>query len=1384
MLIERVRGRLPFFPNKKAQACLFGSITLSTLAYALPEGESVIRGQVDFNKSSHEWMIQQHTHKAVVDYQKFSVDKNERIEFVQPSTKSVMLNRVVGGDMSNILGTMQSNGKIFLVNPSGIIFGKDATINVGGLVASTLNIDVDDFMNGNYAFDIEKNANAIAGAIQQQGIITAQEGGFIILLSPHIQQQGMLIAHLGRVELASADAAKVSLDFTDLPAVSLTKASWKGWIDQHGKIDAKSGVVRLTVASAMDLLSRAVQPKSKQANTIVEKDGRLFLVAEDEKNPHVASEIRQTGEITAQRNNSKGGTVQIQADYIQHAGTIDVSAKKNNAGNIDLKAHKALTLESKSLLKADAMQQGDGGEIIAKAPQTIFRTNAFISAEGGESFGDGGFVEVSGFNLVEIFGEVSTYSATGKQGQFLIDPRDVTISAAAQDNNSFLGNTYTPSGAGSNINVNALTASLRVGDVIVTTDDGGMSGENGDITVSAAIDFDGTDGNTLTLIADRNININANMADLTPNVIAEATNVILDAQDDIFMQAGRVIDAGSGTIRMSTAIGNINLASIQTENATSTAIALISGGSIIDANAGIINITANTSNARTSITAPSGTDELEILLDELILNVDNSTALIQASGDIDIAGISSTNLLGDINLTLENGGATFMSAALGGAGAQITGSGDLNIILETLDLNSNNILNINHTLAYTGTGNIIFDHQGGDIVFSNLGRITNTAGDIDLTTSVGEINMADGSFIRATLGQVSLSSFNDMFIRQVVSGSSANDSIELNITGTGNFEDAGNTTTASGSADLISTTGGVSILGGNNVVQLETQIARLESSSVNLVDVFLNEVDSITVADLTTTAGGGIQIISGGDISVGEINSAGVVTLTSGGGILDAGDDTITDITAPNIVLSAAQKIGDLTGDIIGTADELDVDTTSISLTLTNELSAGDVNEIAIRQTSIAGTGNLAVTQLVTPNSANAARVSISSELNGVDLTAINWVNALDSTDFLRVSALDNNATGAGNILLGNLNTTLLAGLALAAVNQGQDILVNSTQSDLSTMTLNVTDFLLKSGTSERIALTGATDVDGFITGGNLSITSANALNVLDLDEDNLAISVEGNFAAQVTAGDLNLSDTIVASDILNDNIRSGTLDFTVLSGNIFAGTGASVVQIISLNAVDQDATSTLSAAANTSADSDIAIRMRVMDSSQSIVRNITLGNDTGIDDTIIRAQGGDIYLSAGEAARGTDVNLREFTVGTDVAITAFDDVLDAETGTGILDEVNITAPSQLVVRAGRVVDLTSKNLGGSLIDLTDQEKRDITEQTEETTRPIPPPEPVVTQTVAFDNRYLGLVSEACLGQNPTSASSTCRQEIAMRQFLNAFLLDGQVPPIKSRSQK
>src|SRR5581483_658248 len=170
--------------------------------HAGPTGGTVVAGQGTINQTGGTTTVQQQSQSLSLNWQGFSVAPTETVQFVQPSTTAIALNRVIGNDASQIYGHLTANGQVFLINPNGVLFAPSAQVNVGGLVASSLNISDADFLAGNYKFQTGSSSSSTSPApasVINQGTIAASAGGSVALLGGQVSNQGTITAQLGTV---------------------------------------------------------------------------------------------------------------------------------------------------------------------------------------------------------------------------------------------------------------------------------------------------------------------------------------------------------------------------------------------------------------------------------------------------------------------------------------------------------------------------------------------------------------------------------------------------------------------------------------------------------------------------------------------------------------------------------------------------------------------------------------------------------------------------------------------------------------------------------------------------------------------------------------------------------------------------------------------------------------------------------------------------------------------------------------------------------------------------------------------------------------------------------------------------------------------------------
>ena len=279
----------------------------ASLAHASPTGGTVIAGNATITGSPGDTVIHQTSQNAALDWQSFDIGAGQSVKFVQPNGQAVALNRVLGPDPTTILGSLSSNGKLFLLNPNGVLFGKSAQVSVGGLVASTAHLSVDDFMAGRYWL-----TGASPASIVNEGSIEAHDGGYVALLGANVSNQGTVVAKLGTVAVASGSAFTLDVAGDGLLNVSVDADAVGALAENGGLIQADGGNVLLTARGAGALLPSAVNNTGViQAQTLSDHNGTIKLLGD-----------MDSGDVVA------GGMLDASAPAGGNGGFIETSAAR------------------------------------------------------------------------------------------------------------------------------------------------------------------------------------------------------------------------------------------------------------------------------------------------------------------------------------------------------------------------------------------------------------------------------------------------------------------------------------------------------------------------------------------------------------------------------------------------------------------------------------------------------------------------------------------------------------------------------------------------------------------------------------------------------------------------------------------------------------------------------------------------------------------------------------------------------------------------------------------------------------------------------------------------------------------------------------------------
>ncbi|ECE0742268.1 filamentous hemagglutinin N-terminal domain-containing protein, partial [Salmonella enterica subsp. enterica] len=290
----------------------------------LPTGGQVVAGQGSISTSGNQMTIHQQTQGMVTNWNSFDIGKNHIVQFVQPDSSAMALNRVTGGRESQILGTLNANGQVVLVNPVGVMFGQGAKVNTAGLVASTKNIRTEDFMAGRLTFSGGSQPGA---QVVNQGSLTTTKGGYIVLAADRVKNSGSITTPSGKAVLASAEKVTLQLDNGGLTSVSVNGSVVNALVENSGLVSAKDGQVYLTARGKEMLLNTVVNNSGTvEAQGLSARGGEIVLDGGD------SGVVRQAGALLADSAAGRGGKVTVQGKNIHLAADSRTSATGKTGG--------------------------------------------------------------------------------------------------------------------------------------------------------------------------------------------------------------------------------------------------------------------------------------------------------------------------------------------------------------------------------------------------------------------------------------------------------------------------------------------------------------------------------------------------------------------------------------------------------------------------------------------------------------------------------------------------------------------------------------------------------------------------------------------------------------------------------------------------------------------------------------------------------------------------------------------------------------------------------------------------------------------------------------------------------------------------------------------
>lgn len=1150
---------------------------------ANPNGASVVSGEVSFSQPDLNTLEITNSPNAIINWQQFDINSNETTRFIQQSDSSAVLNRVVSGDMSEILGQLESNGTVYLINPNGLVVGQGASIDTAGFIGSTLNITDDDFLNGRLHFEGQG-----AGDIDNQGFIRAGNNGDILLIAPNITNSGVLQVDGGNILLAAGESITISnIDNAD---ISFEIQSPDNSVTNLGQIIANNGAASLFAGTL-------THSGSISANGITQDAaGNIRLVAQDTN--WIEGEVIATGNI--------GGDIELLGEQVGLDGNAIIDASGTNGGGRiliggdyqgqgDIQTARASYVGEGVQIKANALDNGDGGTVVVWSDEST-RMYGSISATGGALSGDGGLIETSGGYLDVGVNAPDVGADNGEGGTWLIDPHNITIVAGLGNTGIPAGDPFISTGNDAQLGVDLIAGAITNGDVIIKTSDSAGT-QAGDIIWDTGVILEMDDillDQSLTLEAHNNIIFNgqtqfvssANQS-LDLIIIADSdgdgagsftlgSTAILDlgfgtgplsdglldvtAANDIIIDG--VINTNGGSINLKTTGGSINqtliTSNIITANLVTSSLGntTLSGSNIVSNFGATVgsgsDITFDNRAALTidSIDASGGTVKL------------NNTSTIDQTGAI-VAGTLDILADGDVFLTNAGNDVDTLFASTSTAASP-------SISFEFVDLDDLEVGTVSVINNSTSLGSAFLDiRSGGDMTLN--GAITASG----LTVGSGiTLNAQNGGDIIYQSGVLTSDAINFQNDANATTTGAVGSALNLVLTAASNTDliithGANDPDLSGGDLYLLNTSGGLTLQSymtqAPSALQLVNSAGNIDLSSTILLDDLGNPTSQLTASSVFLKAAGDLLLptdilatrdvyLEGADLTIGlnnTVNATGNVMLVANTGGLSI--QNVVDSTAGNVELHAdafnitaavtaqnqvvIRDIDSLSGlevnDGLANAGFATLTTTDLGFLTGTNLG------ILLGNNLVSGTKTIQVVSDIDSTMINGTALTLDTTLNSAALITANvdFTAGNENLIFTGNGTASIEASGVGNLL----------------VDTGTGSLISSaTQLTISGLGSNAVD-----------VKTNNAGISGDLTVASGSLAGSSALfqgNNLALTNGSVLVSAIGDSAA-IEFGDVNIAAENVSVSGGDGNNAFATIGSTAGGATLINATGSIILQ-------------------------------------------------------------------------------------------------------------------------------------------------------------------------------------------------------------------------------
>ena len=1169
-------------------------------------------------------------------FEKLGLSQGQIINFISNPKIQNILGRVTGGEASFVNGLIQvtgGNSNLFLINPAGIVFGENASLNIPASFTATTASSIG-FGNQNWLQAIGENQwqtlvgtprdfvfnSENPGSLVNFGNLTVSPGENITLLAGTVLNTGTISAPAGNITIASVTGENLVRLSQDGHLLNLELTS-----------DIPQNNSTFTALSLPELLTGGNSVSASQVK--VNEQGQVILTASGITVPTTPGTTILSGTIDVSSPNQSGGNLQLTGDRIglinstlnasglTGGGTILIGGDYKGLG--DFPHAQKTFISPDSFINANALDTGNGGRVIIWS-EDLTQVYGNIQVRGGIQNGNGGFVETSSRGILDINTAPDISAPVGLGGTWLLDPNNIDIVDDTGGNTNLNQNPlptgellFNTSDDNGRLSVFVLKSALSEGNVVVETGDVGTNSQDGNITFQTSFDFDGIGGErSLTLNAAGNIILNGQtIRDSIPNDSDKLNlnfnadfennnngaiyikNATLDTKGGDFTATGRgnaLFHSGVwiDNSQINTLRGNITLDGIAVNNQPFNHGILLTNSSL------------NSGNGNVNLTGTSGLQtetNIGVWLEQSTINSE--------AGNISIIGNSQGSQSSNIGILLNNNSSVQTQTG----NITLTGSSENGLNGFGVNLNQSNISTVDGTIkitgtpaginnsvavyisdsniASTGTGNIDLNgnnnatgnnNDGISILNNSLISSTGT-GNITLSGVSGQGNISEGIFIANGKIQTLNSDIKINGLGQGLTSSIGifiGDGGEIVSTGIGNINLDGLSSATGNSSH------GIALFGGANITATAT-------GNINLVGSSSQTPDSH-----------GILILDNPIIGVinGNLNLTGVSSSSLGGQGILLGNSLI-------------QSSGTGSINLTGTGNSTGSESNGIILINTaeiNSLASGNIN-IQGRSAAVANSQAVGIFGESKIQS-NTGSILIDGVNNGENGENTNSVIIVENTPIT--------TTGSGSITISG-NRDLLIN---SVTNTGGEINLQSSEGNINS-SFGIIDSSSIQGSGGNIAINAAGNIRvaginarGNTQGGSVSLTSANNIITVTDNINTSATTGQGNtITVSATNGEINTQAGILDSSSSDNDGGNQTLNAsgTITLGGINTSTASNSTnsQAGTLDISSGNNTINLTGDINTSATkgqgSDVNFNANVILPKPNITINTT-GNNSG----------------------------------------------------------------------------------------------------------------------------------------------------------------------------